>query len=256
MNQEKLTRQQFDQTARAYSTAPLFVQGQDLQWLVQAADLTPDMTVLDVGCGAGHTALAFAPYVQQVIGVDLSSQMLTEARQNLSQRGLTNVQFQVASATALPFSDRSFDRVTCRFAAHHFSSLSSALQEIQRVLKPGGCFLAVDVISPEAENLTTFINHIEQLRDPSHFWEWQVSQWQTAIAEAGMAFNLMKQWRLPIDFTDWVTRQQTPPAQIRALEICLDHADPDIQAALQITAPPQRTFQLWAALVQGTKPTR
>ncbi|MBW4489474.1 MAG: methyltransferase domain-containing protein [Trichocoleus desertorum ATA4-8-CV12] len=251
MNQEEVTRQQFDQTASAYSTAPLFTRGQDLQWLVEAAHPSPDWQILDVGCGAGHTAFALAPFVQQVIGIDLSAGMLAEAERNLGDRGLSNVWFQPAIATALPFADQQFDLVTCRFVAHHFPAIEPALAEIHRVLKPDGQFLAVDVISPEDHDLAHFINRIEQLRDPSHYWEWQLSQWHTAIASAGMNFEVLKQWRLPIDFEDWVTRQQTPPAAVIQLEECLDHAPLSVQQALVMTRAPQRTFQLWAALMRG-----
>ncbi|MBW4489375.1 MAG: methyltransferase domain-containing protein [Trichocoleus desertorum ATA4-8-CV12] len=251
MNQEEITRQQFDRTAPAYSTASLFGRGQDLQWLVEAAHPSPDWQVLDVGCGAGHTTFALAPFVQQVIGVDLSAGMLAEAERNLSDRGLTNVWFQAAIATALPFADQQFDLVTCRFAAHHFSALEPALAEIHRVLKPKGQFLAVDVISPEDPELAHFINRIEQLRDPSHYWEWQLSQWHSAIAAVGMSLELLQQWRLPIDFEDWVSRQQTSPTAVTQLEELLDHAPLALQQSLAMTRAPQRTFQLWAALMRG-----
>ncbi|MBD2123257.1 class I SAM-dependent methyltransferase [Trichocoleus sp. FACHB-262] len=251
MNQEEVTRQQFDRTAPAYSTASLFMRGQDLQWLVEAAHPSPDWQVLDVGCGAGHTAFALAPFVQRVIGVDLSAGMLAEAARNLSDRGLSNVRFQSAIATALPFVDQQFDLVTCRFVAHHFPALEPALTEIHRVLKPEGQFLAVDVIAPEDHELAHFINRIEQLRDPSHYWEWQLSQWRSAIRSTGMSFEALRQWRLPIDFEDWVTRQQTPPAAVIQLEECLDDAPLAVQQSLVITQAPQRTFQLWAALRRG-----
>ena len=250
MNQEEVTRQQFDRTALAYSTAPLFVRGQDLQWLVEAANPSSNWRVLDVGCGAGHTAFALAPFVHQVMGVDLSTGMLAEAERNLSDRGCTNVCFQFAIATALPFADHQFDLVTCRFVAHHFPALEPALAEIHRVLKPEGQFLVVDVISPEDRELAHFINRIEQLRDPSHYWEWQLSQWHTAIASVGMNFEVLKQWRLPIDFEDWVTRQQTPAVAVTQLEEWLDHAPLSVQQSLVMTQEP-RTFQLWAALMRG-----
>jgi ubiquinone/menaquinone biosynthesis C-methylase UbiE len=251
MTQEDVTRQQFDLTAKAYSTAPLFVQGHDLTLMVEVAKPVHSWHVLDIGCGAGHTTFAFAPYVQQIVGIDLSPGMLLEAQQNLQRRGLANVHFQQASVTALPFANEEFDLVTCRFVAHHFSSLSPALSEIRRVLKQEGQLLAVDVISPEPDNLAQFINHIERLRDPSHFWEWKISQWQAAMHEVGMSFNLLHQWRLPIDFEDWTTRQQTPLPVVEELKGLLDSAPKPIQTSLQLENQPRRAFQLWAALMKG-----
>ena len=251
MTQEDVTRQQFDLTAKAYSKAPLFVRGHDLTLMVEVAKPVNTWHVLDIGCGAGHTAFAFAPYVQQVVGIDLSPGMLLEAQQNLQERGLTNIHFQQASVTPLPFGNEAFDLVTCRFVAHHFSNLSLALSEIRRVLKREGQLLVVDVISPEADGLAQFVNHIERLRDPSHFWEWKVSQWQAAMLEVGMSFSSLNQWRLPIDFEDWTTRQQTPSSVVEELKSLLDSASEPIKTALQLEKQPRQAFQLWAALMRG-----
>ncbi|HEY9860992.1 MAG TPA: hypothetical protein V6D16_15910 [Candidatus Obscuribacterales bacterium] len=66
-----------------------------------------------------------------------------------------------------------------------------------------------------------------------------------------MSFEVLRQWWLPIDFEDWVTRQQTPPAAVTQLEECLDQAPLALQQSLVMARAPQRTFQLWAALMRG-----
>src|SRR5689334_15880069 len=151
--------------------------------MIETTVPTGEMTVLDVGCAAGHTALAFAPHVRGVVGVDLSRDMLAEAARQAAARGIANVRWEEASATALPYADATFDIVACRMVVHHFPALIPALTEMARVLKPGGQFIAVDIISPEDESLADFINRVEVLRDPSHSRDWTIAEWQAAGAE-------------------------------------------------------------------------
>lgn len=94
---------------------------------------TPDMRVLDLGCGVGHllawlTCHAPARYH----GLDLSLNSVRRAR----RAGLRDV--SVGDAEHLPFRDASYDRVVCNGAAHHLPDLRAALREIRRVLRPGG----------------------------------------------------------------------------------------------------------------------
>ena len=105
MERDEAIRRQFDRAAAAYGTSPIFAQGHDLALMVEAAAPTAEMTVLDVGCAAGHTAFAFAPHVREVVGVDLSAAMLAEAARQAAARGITNVRWEEASAAALPYAD-------------------------------------------------------------------------------------------------------------------------------------------------------
>lgn len=255
MEREEAIKEQFDRAAAAYGTSPIFAKGHDLALMVEASSPTPDMSVLDVGCAAGHTAFAFAPRVREVIGVDISSGMLNEATELAAARGIANVSFKEAIASSLPFADEQFDIVTCRYVAHHFPSLMPALTEICRVLTPGGQLLLVDIISPEDKELAEFINQVELLRDRSHSRDWTISEWQAAGESVGIPLNAIAQWQLPIDFADWTARQQTPPEAIAYIETLLDNASPAIQSAFSIVGPPQRSFHLWSVFLRGTKST-
>jgi SAM-dependent methyltransferase len=253
VEREEAVRRQFDRAAAAYGTSPIFAQGHDLALMVECATLAPEMAVLDVGCAAGHTAFAFAPHVREVIGVDLSPEMLAEAGRQAAARDLANVRFEVSSALALPYPDGQFDIVTCRLVAHHLPALPPALREMARVLKPGGQLIVVDIISPEDPALADFINHVEVLRDPSHGRDWTLSEWDAAGAEAGTPFAVAAEWRLPLDFADWAARQQTPPESVAALERLMDTATPEARDAFAIVTAPHRSFHLWAALLRGVK---
>jgi SAM-dependent methyltransferase len=253
VEREEAIRRQFGRVAAAYGASPIFAQGHDLALMVEYATRSPEMAVLDVGCAAGHTAFAFAPHVREVIGVDLSPEMLVEAERQAAARNLTNVRFDVASATALPYADGQFDIVTCRLVAHHLPSLGPALAEMARVLRPGGELIVVDIISPEDPALADFINRVEVLRDPSHSKDWTLSEWDAAGKHAGTPFAVIAEWRLPLDFADWTARQQTPPERVAALIQLMDTATPEARDAFAITATPTRAFQLWAALLRGVK---
>jgi SAM-dependent methyltransferase len=118
------------------------------QWapeLVDAARVASADRVLDVGCGTGIVARTAADRVAaqaQVVGLDINDGMLAVAR-----RIAPGVGWQQGDATALPFTDSSFDVVMSQFALMFFSDRITALTEMRRVLKPDGR-LAVAVWGP------------------------------------------------------------------------------------------------------------
>jgi ubiquinone/menaquinone biosynthesis C-methylase UbiE len=121
--------------------------GDATKTIVQAAQVTPGMQVLDLASGTGEPALALAGEVGadgHITATDLVPGMLAAAEENARHLGLTNISFQVADAEALPFPDRTFDVITCRFGVMYFPNHGQALREARRVLKPCGraAFLA------------------------------------------------------------------------------------------------------------------
>lgn len=127
--------------------------------IVTAAGVVPGMRVLDVACGNGEPSLDLAYRVGptgHVTGVDLSPPMLTEARERARKRDLPNVTFQVGEAEALPFEDRFFDAVTCRFGIMYVWDPERALSEALRVLRRNGR-AALLVWGPPEES-TVFLN--------------------------------------------------------------------------------------------------
>jgi demethylmenaquinone methyltransferase/2-methoxy-6-polyprenyl-1,4-benzoquinol methylase len=102
--------------------------------------------VLDLATGTGDVALMLAPHVHEVVGADLSDAMLAVAREK--QGDVANVRFEKADATALPFPDASFDLVTVGYAGRGFPSWDAVLDEIWRVLRPGGRMVNLDFARP------------------------------------------------------------------------------------------------------------
>lgn len=95
---------------------------------------------LDIASGTGEPGLSIAALVPQgrVIMTDLARGMLDIAAQNAVRRGLNNVEVRECSADQLPFDDATFDCVSCRFGLMFFPDVQAAVNEMTRVLKPGG----------------------------------------------------------------------------------------------------------------------
>jgi len=106
-------------------------------------------SVLDIGCGGGVDTMIAAIMVGpagQVIGVDMSSEMVERARQNLSQTNLKNVSFRESSAEDLLLPDKDFDVVISSGVFNLIPEKLKALREVFRVMKPGGRFMMADQV--------------------------------------------------------------------------------------------------------------
>ncbi|MEZ5828464.1 MAG: class I SAM-dependent methyltransferase [Hyphomicrobiales bacterium] len=109
-----LVQQKFGQAAAEYATSSVHASGPSLTRLVELIEPKPTWRHLDIACGAGHTALAFAPKVAKVTASDVTPEMLAQTRALAKERKLGNVVTSQAPAHDLPFPDTSFHLVTCR----------------------------------------------------------------------------------------------------------------------------------------------
>jgi SAM-dependent methyltransferase len=107
------------------------------QAFLDATEINPSDTVLDVGCGTGQSAIDAARLASSghVLGVDLSSQMLDLARQHAREQGITNIEFQQADAQVHPFDPASFDAAISHTGAMFFGNPVAAFTNIARALR-------------------------------------------------------------------------------------------------------------------------
>ena len=118
------------------------------------AELVPGGSMLDVGCGPGQLVIRAARRTSdaRITGADLDPLMIDRASANAGRHlrpdESARVTFTVADVATLPFPDRSFDLVVSTFSMHHWSDPNAGLQEVYRVLKPGGRALIWDVAGP------------------------------------------------------------------------------------------------------------
>lgn len=123
-----------------------------LDRLLQLAQLQNGDLVLDVGTGTGWLAIRCALKMEegQIIGVDITPEMLAQAALNTEKVGVSErVQFALASAMSLPYPDNQFDVMLSSIALHH-TTVSQSLDEMVRVLKPGGRIAIADMGAPTA----------------------------------------------------------------------------------------------------------
>ena len=99
-----------------------------------------DKTVLDLGCGGGFMAEALARAGARVVGVDPSAPAVEAAQEHARNEGL-RIDYRVGSGERIPIEDASADCVVCVDVLEHVESVDRVLDEIRRVLKPGGIFL-------------------------------------------------------------------------------------------------------------------
>ncbi len=224
----------FSRTAEGYVASFSHKAGRDLQRLIEIGEWNTDQYALDIATGGGHTALAVAPLVAQVMVSDLTPRMLEKAREFLLAQGVTNAQFQVADAEHLPFADGTFDRVSCRIAAHHFPAMLQAVKEVARVLKTGGLFLLIDCMAQSDPELDTFDNTVEKWRDASHGRSCTKEEWQDFFAQAGLRVEQMEFFRRTHDYDDWTLRSQLPNTEKAQLEQFILESNPRIQSYFEV----------------------
>ena len=115
------------------------------QLALEGLEIAPETKVLDLCCGSGQTTRFLVARSRHVTGLDASPRSIQRAQQNVPE-----AEYVQAFAEAMPLADNHFDLVHTSAALHEMepAQLEQILQQVHRVLKPGGCFTLVDFHQP------------------------------------------------------------------------------------------------------------
>jgi len=107
-----------------------------------------DSKILDIGCGTGELVFLLSGKVSEgeIIGLDISKQMIEAAQKKKLERKINNAQFVTSKANSIPYENERFNLVFCLNALHHFPDHPSFFKEISRILKKDGTFVLLDLI--------------------------------------------------------------------------------------------------------------
>jgi demethylmenaquinone methyltransferase/2-methoxy-6-polyprenyl-1,4-benzoquinol methylase len=151
-------RAMFDRIAGPYDAMnTLMTAGLHHRWRERAVELAavgPGSRVIDVATGTGDLAIALARVVGpdgEVVACDFSEQMLARARAKAPE-----LRFEWADALALPYASDRFDAATVGFGARNFSDLRRGVEEMVRVVRPGGRVVILEITRPTREPLARF----------------------------------------------------------------------------------------------------
>ena len=195
---------QFTRQAVPFAQAQVIRNQEALDRIVRMAEAGPEDTSLDVACGPGLLACAFARVVRHAVGIDLTPAMLEQARKTQAEQGLKNVTWHQGDVTALPFPDAHFSIVSSRYTFHHLEQPLAALKEMQRVCKPGGRVVVADM-SPVPEKADA-LNAEERLRDPSHVRAMPRAELEELFTKAGLPAPRVETYRLGGELEDLLSR--------------------------------------------------
>lgn len=241
-NHDAVVESQFGPQAAAYLQSAVHAAGEDLEQLEAIArDLRPPRA-LDLGCGGGHAGYRLARWAGAVTACDLSPDMLAAVRRGAAERGLANIDTELAAAERLPFDDETFDLVASRFSAHHWRAFEAGLLEARRIARRGGTAVFMDAISPGRPLLDTHLQAVELLRDPSHVRDYTVAEWTAAATRAGFEVTAVTCRRIRMDFASWIERMRTPAVQAEAIRALQRQASNEVRAGFAIEA--DGSFQL------------
>ena len=199
-------KDRFGRRSGAYSKSSILSDKEHLNLIVDLTAPGGSDKVLDVATGNGFLAFEFAKRVfkANVIGCDMTRDMLLVAERIQRERGIRNLDFRVMDAESLGFEDGSFDIVSCRFAFHHFTNPGKAVSEMARVCKTGGKIVLVDGLSSEDAAKSEYHNRIEQLRDPSHVRLYSEPELAGMLQAAGLEIIHARNWDADFYFDEWI----------------------------------------------------
>lgn len=223
--------------------------------LIEMVAPNPEDTVLDVACGPGLVACAFARHCAQVTGLDVTPAMIDLARSRQDELGLGNIAWQTANCLPLPFDNGQFTVVVTRYSLHHFRNPAAVLQEMIRVCSPGGKILLADIAM--APDKVRAFDQMEIRRDPSHVHALTTEEFAQLLQQSGLLHCRRTQYQVAIELEAQLKASFPKPGDSERLRRMITD---DIGINRLGINPQRRQDQVWytipVAVYVGLKPSR
>jgi ubiquinone/menaquinone biosynthesis C-methylase UbiE len=240
---------QFDRQSRNYGTTHILADVGDLAAAIDGVNLPERGRALDVATGGGHTAVWLAKHGWEVTASDLSPAMIERTAELAASNGVAIGTAQ-HEAERLPYADGTFQILTCRVAAHHFSNPETFVSEAARVLRPGGVFLLIDGSVPDGEaEAAEWIHAVEKFRDPSHGRFLSPGEWSALCRKAGL--EILKCGTTPFkqpDLNWYFETAGTSEANRDAVRNLIRSAPPQARRAFRLAEEDGKTVWWWPRL--------
>jgi ubiquinone/menaquinone biosynthesis C-methylase UbiE len=201
-------REEFSRQAPHFAAAPALRLEADLERIARAVGAQPTESVLDLACGAGVVTARLAQDAGDVVGVDLTPEMLRRAQALCAT--LPNVRLELADIGALPFEDARFDAAVCRLVLHHCDDPGRVLDEMLRVVRPGGRVVVGDILTTEDPVAARRHNRLERLRDPSHVRMLPADEHRRLLRERGASIEAEESWTQERRLGEWLAITGAP----------------------------------------------
>src|ERR671930_27918 len=204
---EELARA-FDAQAETFERAKVTRDAASLARFVEFAGLPRGARVLDAGCGPGLVAEAFLDAGCDVVGVDLSAEMVRRARQRCARFG-ARARFEQSSLFDLR--EDAFDAALSRNVLHHVEDPRAFIARQVVLVRPGGKVLALDLTGDPDPLRDAWMQRIERDRDKTHVRTLTLGELVNLFAGAGLTDLLLREEEVELDFDEWFDRG-TPAA--------------------------------------------
>ena len=226
-------RDQFRRVAERYAASRTHSDKRFLERIVGLAKPAKDESVLDVATGPGFVGVEFAKKGSDVVGTDITLEMLKHAKERRKRDGVS-MEFVMAEAGHQPFRDETFGIAVSRLAFHHMNDPARAIESMTRVVKPGGRIVVADLVVSEDSGVADFHNNFERLRDASHVKSLKLSEWKEIFRNVQLRLDKVALSKVRLEVREWAERAGFPKERAPELANMLEKAPPKVRRALSV----------------------